>query len=168
MGMFKSGLKTHFSKYDGSALDSDYYMRVGEVDFLQIRCQSACTHIHICQMFNVRHNASSFQDEPVHRRSLMPCTVCQRGTLGRKRPLHLGWHEAFYGSKLIAFVASLAASSMLIVSQWLSNMFKSHQWSWPTVARSKYIQGPRPWYCMLLYDIVRTWFSLKWQENTKM
>ena len=87
--MFKSGLKTH-SRYDGSALDSDYYMRVGEVDFLQIRCQSACTHIHICQMFNVRHNASSFQDEPVHRRSLMPCTVCQRGTLGRKHPLHLG------------------------------------------------------------------------------
>ena len=43
MGMFKSGLKTHCSKYDGSALDSDYYMRVGEVDFLQIRCQSACT-----------------------------------------------------------------------------------------------------------------------------
>ena len=121
-------------------------------------------HIHICQIFNVHHNASSFQDEPVHRRSLMPCTVCQRGTLGRKRPLHLGWHEAFYGSKLIAFVASLAASSMLIVSGWLSNMFKSHQWSWPTVARSKYIQGPRPCYCTC-----SMWFSLKkWQENTKM
>lgn len=121
-------------------------------------------HIHIYQIFNVHHNASSFQDEPVHRRSLMPCTVCQRGTLGRKRPLHLGWHEAFYGSKLIAFVASLAASSMLIVSGWLSNMFKSHQWSWPTVARSKHIQGPRPCYCT--YSM---WFSLKkWQENTKM